>query len=236
MIPKTAQKLKAIDLRKKGLSYSEIQKYVQVSQSSLSLWLSNIKLSREQKDRLDRKGDGPRKLGSIALKNQRIKRTSEIIKKASSEIENLSLKELMLIGITLYWAEGNKQKEHNPSVEVVFSNSDPKMIQIYLKWVKECLNIPSERLVFEIYIHKSYKRSPQSLRSYWSTITGFPSSMFKKIYFKKNKIHSFRKNMGLDYAGVLRIKIRKSTDLNRQIMGWTKGICLRCGVATQNEL
>lgn len=236
MIAKTAQKLKAIELRKNGLSYSEIQEEVPVSQSSLSLWLCNIKLSKRQKDRLDRKGDSARKLGSITLKNQRLKRTSEIIKKASSEIENLNMKDLMLIGTTLYWAEGNKQKEHNPSVEVVFSNSDPKMIQVYLRWLKVCLKIPDESIVFEIYIHKSYKRTMKSLKNYWSSITNFPYFMFKKIYFKKNKIHSYRKNMGLSYAGVLRIRVRKSTDLNRKIIGWTEGIYLKSGVATQNEL
>jgi len=231
MIPKTAQKLKAIELRKKGLSYSEIQKQVEASHSSLSLWLSDIKLTDEQMNRLSRKGDEARKLGSLALKNQRLERTSEIIKKASSEIENLSLKDLMLIGITLYWAEGSKQKEHDPSKQVIFSNSDPKMIQIFLKWLKECLGIPSERIVFEIYIHKTHKKSIEELSTYWSNVTGFPISKLQKVYYKKNKVHSIRKNRGIDYSGVLRVSVTKSTDLNRQITGWIQGICLRCGVA-----
>lgn len=195
------------------------------------MWLSDIKLTDKQINRLSRKGDEARKLGSLALKNQRLEKTSEIIKKASSEIENLSLNDLMLIGITLYWAEGSKQKEHDPSKQVIFSNSDPKMIQIFLKWLKECLGISSERIVFEIYIHKTHKKSIEELSTYWSNVTGFPISKLKKVYYKKNKVHSIRKNRGIDYSGVLRISVTKSTDLNRQIMGWTKGICLRCGVA-----
>ncbi len=194
MIPKTAQRLKAVELRKKGLSYSEIQKYIPVSISSLSLWLNKIKLSEKQKVRLTRKGDKARSLGSKALKNNRLARSESIINEAASEIKSLSKNDLMLIGIILYWAEGSKQKEHNPSTEVVFSNSDPKMILVYLKWLKTCLQIPDENIVFEIYIHKSYRRSIRSLRNHWSSITNFPYSMFGKVYFKKNKVHSYRKN------------------------------------------
>jgi len=231
MIAKTAEKLKAIELRKKGFSYSEIQKQVNVSQLSLSLWLGNIKLSNEQIGRLFKKGDKARKLGSRTLKKQRLVKTTEIIQKSSAEIKTLSSNDLMLIGITLYWAEGSKQKEHDPSKQVIFSNSDPKMIQIYLKWLKECLKISSDRIVFEIYIHETHKKSIKELSGYWSKVTRFPISKFNRVYYKKNKVHSFRKNRGINYSGVLRISVTKSTDLNRQITGWTKGICLRCGVA-----
>lgn len=227
---KLEEKEMALKLRSEGLSYSEILDKVQVSQSSLSLWLKNITLSEEQKKRLTEKGDDARKLGSLALRNQRLIKTSEIIKKSSSEIKGLSTRDLMLIGATLYWAEGSKQKEHNPSKQVIFSNSDPKMIRLYLKWLDECLKISSNNIVFEIYIHETHKKTIQELSTYWSKATGFPVSKFNKVYYKRNKVHSFRKNRGVDYGGVLRVSVIKSTDLNRKIMGWINGICLQSGV------
>lgn len=236
MIAKTAERLQAIELRKKGLSYSEILEYVHVSQSSLSLWLHNIKLSKKQTLRLTEKGNSARKLGSIALRNYRLTKTKQIIKNAISEINNISKHDLMLIGTTLYWAEGNKQKVHNPSASVIFSNSDPKMIRLYLKWLKVCLGITENQLSPEIYIHKTYKRSKEELINYWANKTGIPFSRFEKVYFKKNKTHSYRKNRGLEYEGVLRIRVRKSTDLSRKIAGWTEGICIQSGVASGNKL
>ena len=236
VISKTAQRFQAVKLRKKGFSYSEILETVHVSQSSLSLWLHSIKLDRKQKLRLTHKSDLARKRGSQTLKNNRIARTVEIIEKAKSEIGILNNKQLMLIGIALYWAEGSKQKDHDPSKELVFSNSDPKMIRLYLKWLTECLFVPVERIVFEIYIHKSHKKSPQDLAKHWSEITGFTQSKFVRVYFKKNKIHSIRKNRGTDYSGVLRISVTKSTDLNRKVQGWIQGICLTSGVVGQNTL
>ena len=232
MIEKTAQKLQAIELRKKGFSYSEILDKVHVSPASLSLWLHKIELSQKQKLRLIEKSIVSRKKGSGILKKYRILKSQKIFKEATSEIKKISKRDLALIGTTLYWAEGNKQKEHNPSVEAIFSNSDPKMIQIYLAWLKRCLKIDNTKLVFEIYIHETYKKSEKELRSYWSKTTGFPVDVFRKIYFKKNKVHSYRKNRGDGYFGVLRIRIRKSTDLNRKITGWIDGIYLNSRVAS----
>lgn len=131
---------------------------------------------------------------------------------------------LWLIGTILYWAEGHKQKEHDPSKEVIFTNSDPEMIKIFLLWLKKCLGIENNQVVFEIYIHETYHKKVEKLCLYWSKVTESPRSKFKKIYFKKNKVRSFRKNRGENYYGVLRISIRKSTDLNRRITGWIKGI------------
>lgn len=50
--------------------------------------------------------------------------------------------------------------------------------------------------------------------------------MLSKIYLKKNKVNSYRKNKGEGYHGVLRITVKKSTDLNRKVMGLVEGICL----------
>lgn len=236
MPPKLKEKAKAIELRRKGFSYSEIQKKVHVSNSSLSLWLKNINLTSAQKKRLIRKGNLARGLGSVTLKLMRIKKTKEIVEAARLEIKQIDNESLNLIGITLYWAEGSKQKVHDPSKEVIFSNSDPYMIKIYLKWLRECLLISEDRIVFEIYIHKSHNKSVQNLAKYWSVITGFPKKSFSKVYYKENKIHSLRKNRGPDYSGVLRISVRKSTDLNRKIQGWIKGVCFQSGVASSNEL
>ncbi len=45
---KLEEKQKAIELRKQGLSYSEIRKKVDVSKSTLSIWCRDINLSNEQ--------------------------------------------------------------------------------------------------------------------------------------------------------------------------------------------
>lgn len=53
MFAKLEEKKKAIILRKKGFSYTEIIKEVAVSKSSLSLWLSKYPLTKFQKERFN---------------------------------------------------------------------------------------------------------------------------------------------------------------------------------------
>ena len=136
----------------------------------------------------------------------------------------ITKRELWLICTALYWAEGSKEKEYAPGSGVVFSNSDHEMISLFLKWLLEIIGILKEKMIFEIYIHDNYKHNLLRFQKFWSEKTGFPLSFFDKIYFKKNKINSKRKNAGDLYNGLLRVKVSSSSSLNRQITGWIRGI------------
>lgn len=223
-------KEKAIRLRRLGLSYSEIRKTVRVAKSTLSLWLRSVGLARRQRQRLTEKRLKAALRGAIARKTQRILLTRQIKNEALSEVKYISGRELWLIGVTLYWAEGSKIKDYNPSQSVIFTNSDPNMVRVFLKWLHESLKIPSERIEFEIYIHESYYDRAEGVRKYWQEVTRFPARSFAKIYFKRERKSSRRKNRGKEYNGLLRIRLRRSTDLNRKITGWIEGICHQCGV------
>lgn len=230
MRSKFVEKERAINLRKKGYSYSEILKSVGVSRSTLSEWLRHVTISNTQVDRLRSKNEQARKLGSIALKNKRIEKSENIIKQSIREIGKIDTNTLRVIGATLYWAEGSKQSEHEPSKELIFTNSDPRMIRIYILWLSRCLSVKNDDVKFEIYIHETYGNSPTELSGYWSKVTGFTPDRLTKVYFKKNKVNSYRKNRGDNYSGVLRISVKKSTDLNRKVAGWVEGVCLQSGV------
>lgn len=215
----------AIALRKQGFSYSEINKKIPVSKSTLSLWLRDIVLSAKAENRLKARMKLGQPYGARAQKTIRIEKTNKIVRSAKKDIGIINKRELFLIGTALYWAEGAKQKEHNPSQIVTFSNSDYKMIQIFIKWLIDCLKISRSRIKFEIYSHENIRQKEVEVVNHWSKVTGFTKNNFKKIRYKKDKKNDFRKNQGKDYFGLLRINVRKSTDLNRKITGWTQGIC-----------
>jgi len=216
------QKEKAITLRKQGHSYSEILKEIPVAKSTLSLWLRSVGLAKQQKQNITAKRIAGALRGAKARKDQRIEITKEIKNKAKQEIETISKRDLWLIGISLHWAEGSKEKENGKSSGVKFSNSDPKMILIFIKWLKNTFSIDSSDLIYELYIHETADRKKAQI--YWSNIL---SISIKKIrtYLKKNKIKTIRKNTGSDYYGLIRVTVNKSTNLNRVITGWIEGIC-----------
>ena len=75
----------------------------------------------------------------------------KIIHEASQkEISKISNRELWLIGIALYWAEGSKSKTYSPSIGVVFTNSDYEMVQIFIRWLKYCCRVGLEQLSYLI--------------------------------------------------------------------------------------
>ena len=229
-MPKIKEKGKAITLRKKGFSYSEILKEIPVAKSTLSLWLRSVGLAKKQRQRLTEKRLNVLLRGAKAKKDQRLILTKEIKDKAKKEIGELSKRELWLIGTALYWAEGSKQKEHNVSQVVKFSNSDPLMIRIFLRWLKNICKISKSEIYFRIALHETAINKLAKVQKYWANITGFSINNFGKIDWKKNKINTKRKNIGYKYNGLLNIYIRSSTNLNRKIEGWIEGIYKHCGV------
>ncbi|NCN99787.1 helix-turn-helix domain-containing protein [Candidatus Falkowbacteria bacterium] len=227
---KAADKLKAIKLRKEGHSYSEILREVHVTKSTLSLWLRKIGLSRAQRQRLTDKKMAAMRRGWEKRRQTRILLTARIKNKAHLEIGKVNKRELWLLGAALYWAEGSKQKEHCVSTRVIFSNSDPFMIKVFLVWLQECCHVNSEDILFSIYFHESALHEKQKIQQYWSQVTGFSIFKFKQIFLKRHKVNTNRKNIGKDYFGLLKIIVKKSTNLNRKISGWVEGIYDNCGI------
>ncbi|MBI4009537.1 hypothetical protein HY357_04845 [Candidatus Roizmanbacteria bacterium] len=223
-------KEKAINLRKKGNTYSEILKIIPVAKSTLSDWLHSVGLSKKQKQRITAKKLEAIKRGGLARRNQRLKITNEIVTSAKDEIKNISERELWLIGSMLYWAEGAKEKTYRSGSGVIFSNSDPKMVKLFILWLNKCLKISDEKITFEIYIHRNYAEKINQVVKFWAYITEYSRSKFGKIYYKKHKLHSLRRNQGNNYHGLLRVRIKASTNINRKITGWIEGICQQCGV------
>lgn len=228
MIQKLKEKEKAIKLRKRGLSYSEILKKVHVSKSTLSSWLRSVHLTKRQKQRLTKKKLEAMKRGWKAYREKRILITKKIKKEAEQEVVSINSRELWLIGTAIYWVEGHKEKQKGSLVEL--GNSDPKLIKIFLKWLQKICKVPQKDIHFRIFLHKAAKNKLPEVQKYWAGISNFPIKSFQKISWKKHNIKTKRKNTGKNYYGLLRVIVRKSTNLNRKIQGWIEGICKNCGV------
>lgn len=229
---KRSLKEKAINLRKQGKTYSEILREIPVAKSTLSLWLRSVSLSRKQEQRLTKKKLAAALRGSQARRAKRLKDTRVIIKDAIHEVSQIKIdrEKLLLMGSMLYWAEGDKEKTYGPGVRLGFSNSDPYMIKIFLRWAEQCLKISKDRVTFRIYLHENNQYRTNEVRHYWAEHTGFLIDKFGKIAYKHHKIGSLRKNVGDNYFGLLKVQITQSTNINRRVTGWIQGIVEQCGI------
>lgn len=205
-------KIVAINLRRKGRSYSEILKKIKVSKSTLSNWMKDIKLTPEQNGRLTTKRELAGYKGAKANQKYTEKRRRLIIEQARNEVPQLIKNPLFLAGLMLYWAEGGKTEE-----KVKFSNSDSSMIKLMMRWFREICHIPEHKFRITLYLHTLHVR--KDARNFWSNITGIPPSQFTKDMIKST-IYSQRTNKL--YEGTCRIAIH-SVDLFRKITGWQTG-------------
>jgi len=212
---KLKEKIEAIKLRKKGKSYGEILKKVKASKGTLSLWLREVRLSPEQYKRLYvtlRRRNAYK--AAKSRQKQRVERTRQIIENAIAEIELPKENYLFLTGLMLYWCEGDKSDK---AETVKFSNSDPILIKLIMKWFREVCRVEEKRFRVELHVHSLHCR--QDVEKYWSDLANIPLSQFHKTQIKTSSLRHRKNRL---YNGTCAIRI-SDKDLFRRIKGWKIG-------------
>jgi hypothetical protein len=224
----------ARSLRKGGYSYAEIQKFVNVPKATLSMWFKDIELTPAQADRLRKKRSDAIRQGTKS-RSEQVARTIEQIEMAAlKDIGKISKRELWLLGVMLYWRNKNKQDVRKG---VSFMSNEPHLIRLFLKWIQEIGQIPREEIIFDIFLggvvsQKKSKKSKQDSKyggeekgprnrsdvenkvvNFWAIETGFPQENFVGIYYYKREVNP-----------ILRVRVKASSMLARQIAGWIEGI------------
>ncbi len=213
---KKEERLIARKLRAEGYSLQDIVTTLKVSKSSVSIWVRDVELSEIQKVKLAQKGFQRQAIElrrHNRLRNELQKR-EKIITEAQGAIQKVSDKELWLMGVMLYWAEGGKTQRM-----VRFSNGDPEMIKIMIAFFRRVCDVPESKLHGYIHIHPHL--DAKKAEDYWSAISGIPLTQFYKTYNKINKSSQGKKDT-LPY-GVFDIYIM-DVKLFLKITGWARGI------------
>lgn len=224
-------KSSAIKLRLGGKSYSEIQKALNgISKSTLSEWLKDMILSDSAKNMILKRSKEKSFQGLLKRnKNQTalaVRRRDEIRKLAASEIKNISKENLFFIGLALYWAEGYKQPIKKNGREVTYhpislTNSDPDLVKIFLRFLREICNVPDGKIKAGLRIFKHLNE--KEVLNYWSKATSIPDKNFHKTYLGISKSSMNKRPFNRLPYGVIQIRIN-DTNLFHKIMGWIGGI------------
>ncbi|MFJ8016346.1 hypothetical protein [Streptomyces sp. NPDC096339] len=210
---------KARELRLQGLTYDQIQLELGCSKSSISLWVRD--LPKPDRQRNPEEASAIAKRGwerTLQLRENERQRAKE---QASDEIDTLSDRELFILGVGLYWAEGSKDKPYERRERAIFVNSDPGMIGVYLAWLR-LLGVEEEHMRFHVMIHES--ADVAGAEKFWTDFVGGDPTRFHKTTLKRHNPTTQRKNTGEGYRGCLVVRVLKSADLYRRIEGWWCGI------------
>jgi len=187
--PLIEKRIKALELRKQGFSYSYIKNELQVSKSSLSLWLRNYPLSKERIREL-------RDINEVRIEKfretWRLKnstRKKSVYDSQKKELLPLTKRELFIAGLFLYWGEGAKTTPFATSL----SNTNPKVVKFFLFWLLNIMNISKDKIVIRLHLYRDMDMDEEI--NFWSKQLNLSKEKFKRPYIKETTLR------GLTFKG-----------------------------------
>jgi len=212
MIKKDKEKNEAKKLRANGMSIKEIAKKLNVSQASVSLWVSDVLLTEEQKNKLQERNPisklyAGRKASELNATKARIKRLEQQFV-GRKEIGGF---DLHLAGCMLYWCEGSKNRN-----SLTLTNYDPKLLKLFIQFLRDCFNVLDTD--FKIYIAHYSEENIVKLENFWLDLLKLPKSCLGKLRVVKSepKMKSNRHEFGGCSISVY------STELAQRVYGSIK--------------
>lgn len=175
----------AIKLRWQSKSYNEISKILGVPKSTLSGWFKNDPKSQQLKLRLGSKSNPvmAKRIEKFVKINRekwdKLRRETRL--QAIKEFPKLVKNSLFIAGLMLYWGEGDS----NPKNPVRLTNTNPKMIRLYTKFLIEIIKIPKEKIRVALILYPDL--SEKQCLNFWSKINNLPKSQFLKTQFIRGR-------------------------------------------------
>ena len=189
---KLLDKQRAVALRKIGKSYREILKEVNVSKGTLSLWLKDIPISDEQRNRLttlnrrNRKGFGSKIKELWVEKKQKLRDGYE---------PPLTDPEFV-IGTALYWAEGTKANH-----DVCVANTDFRLLNKFKSWIEKYF--AGEYFGFTVHVLHHYGETADfQMIEHWSKQLNLSVSCFRKCVHVKPRGKRESRKIGFGIASI----------------------------------
>jgi len=208
--------------RKEGMSLSDLSKKYKLAKSTVSLWCQEVILSSRARNIINEKWlkntAAARAKGVLTNKQRRIDSIQMESLKAQEIIGALSDRDLLIMGVGLYWAEGSK-KETGSGFS--FINSDPTMVKIMNEWLVKVARVTKDQLIITVSVNVFHKERETEILKFWSNLLDFPVGRFGNSVFIKapyRKVYDNHEN----YFGMVRIKVRSSSWLRRRILGMIK--------------
>jgi len=196
---------KIINLRKVGKTYSEINKILNLNipKSTLSYWCKGVVLPKTYHEKIEKLNIINRAEGrKIALKRNREKRKTyfyEIQNRMFYLFEKLRDKNTALIALAvLFLGEGSKTSKGS----LVFGNSNPSIIRLFLKLLRYCYNIDESKL--RCTFQGRADQNIEELEKFWSRVTRIPLVQFYRARIDPRTVG--KKTRKYDYKGVCRIE------------------------------
>jgi hypothetical protein len=176
---KTTEQNRARDLRAQGWTIKEIEAELGVSRSSVSIWVRDVHVDPEVwAERVRKRRNYGWEKRRETFDRRRALEAARDVEDARTRLGVISDRDLFIAGIALYAGEGSKRRG-----SVSFPNSDPRMIVLFLAFLRRFFAIDEARFRVRIYLHEGLDLDAAT--TFWSDVTAIPPAQFRKPYRAK---------------------------------------------------
>jgi transcriptional regulator with XRE-family HTH domain len=173
---KALEKHEARRLRKdQGWSIKRIAAALDVAVSSVSTWVRDIELTPEQEEALrlaNPRFNGQRNGG---VRRSELARAKRAAYQAAGRALAREGRPLHLAGCMLYWAEGARNKN-----AVIFTNSDPCMLALFLRFLEECYEVEKHRVAFSCNCFLNNGLALEEIERWWLDRLDLPNASLRR--------------------------------------------------------
>jgi transcriptional regulator with XRE-family HTH domain len=206
-ILKTRERLQARKLRaERGFSIKQIAKLLEVSTSSVSLWVRDIKLTEEQHAVLRQRSaiyDG-QLLGRAVSSGRRRAERRAYQEDGRTLARRGDMRHAM--GCMLYWAEGARNRN-----SVRFSNSDPEMIRTFVNFLRAYFPLADEHIRLTCHLFADHVERKREIEDFWLDVAQLPrSSLCQSIVNVYSKYSAKKRRNKLPY-GTCRVAVSRTS-------------------------
>jgi len=205
---KVYERHQARTLRAAGHTLLDIADRLNVSKSSVSLWVRDVPFT-----------PSPRRTGPHRrphpFHERRLAEIAEMDAAGRERIGTLSDAAFLAAGVALYAGEGGKTEG-----SVRFANTDPAMVRFFCAWLRRFFDVDESRLRVRVYLHEGLDLD--AAQAQWAKVTGVPLGQFRSPYravadpsIRRNK-HEF----GCVYVSY------GCSRTHRAVMGMVRGLLL----------
>jgi hypothetical protein len=209
----------AIKMRKTGCSIRDIEKTLNIPRSTLSGWFKNIKLTKKQKEQLQKNWKRglikARKKAAIWHKTQKQQRISQAKKEATSTLSKIDTKNKQILELALsmlYLGEGDKTKETN------MGSSNPFILKFFIRSLKILFDVNPSDITCQLHLRNDQNK--KELIQYWSKELGIAPNKFNAWKDKRTA----KSKTYPDYKGVCIVRCGNIA-IQRRIVYLSKKFC-----------
>jgi len=200
----------ARQLRAEGISVGAISTRLSVSKSSVSLWVRDIQLTNDQLEQLKNNHVQYGEQNKGAQTNKKVFKTLRMCYQETGRVKAKEGHPLHINGCMLYWAEGAKEANR-----FYFINSDPNMIRLMMRFLREEMNVSNTDITVRIHCHFNNPVEVSRVETYWLTVLGLESNSLRRTVYKEGSENREKRLPN----GVCSIRVKNSVWLVQHVYG-----------------